>query len=273
MWKLFRQVRLKRQKLWRWQQQVTLESQCSLAIVSLVQGFADIIVSEANFFFKHIYYAILSIMNINLHILLASGTLKPFIKDIENSFNNTVSEVPKYLPIHDVDVIVYDNPEGTVPEQGIGGYTPNKNLVYISLDPSFVNLKESINSELKRTLAHEFHHTVRWINPGYGETLLDALITEGLADHFDLEIFPELLQPWSEAFNDNELKELMEKAKKEFNNTEYDHFAWFYGNEELGIPRWTGYSLGFKIVKDYLKKHPGQKPSKLYSAETNTFIE
>ncbi|HRN71145.1 MAG TPA: DUF2268 domain-containing putative Zn-dependent protease, partial [Candidatus Woesebacteria bacterium] len=192
---------------------------------------------------------------------------------IENNFNDTVSQVAKYLPIRDVDVIVYDNPEGTVPEQGIGGYTPNKNIMYISLDPSFINLKESINLELKRTLAHEFHHTVRWKNPGYGETLLDALITEGLADHFDIEVFNESPQPWSRAFTDSELNNLMKKAEKEFNNTDYDHSAWFYGNVELGIPRWAGYSLGFKMVKDYLAKHPDKKLSELYAAETNTFME
>lgn len=212
-------------------------------------------------------------MNINLHILLASGTLKSFIKDIENNFNNTVSQVSKYLPIRDVDIIVYDNPEGTVLGHGIGGYTPNKNLMYISLDSSFADLKESINSEFKHTLAHEFHHTARWQNPGYGETLLDAIITEGLADHFDLEVFKESPQPWSVAFSNDELNSLMKKAKKEFNNKEYDHFAWFYGNEALGIPRWAGYSLGFKIVKDYLLKHPDQKPSELCSAKTSTFME
>jgi uncharacterized protein YjaZ len=212
-------------------------------------------------------------MNIQLHLLLGSKRLVPFSNIIKDNFEKALPFITSKIPIIDVDVVIYDNPEGTVEEQGIGGYTPNAHLVYIPMNPEFPNLHNSINTELKRTLAHELHHALRWQNPGYGETLLDSLITEGLADHFDIEVFNQSPQPWSIAFSDSELSELMKQAEKDFQNKEYDHYAWFYGNEELKIPRWAGYSLGFKIVKDYLQKYPGKKPSQLYSATTNDFVK
>lgn len=212
-------------------------------------------------------------MNINLHLLLGTNRLNSYEKAIRTIFSETLSKIQEKMPIHDVDIVMYDNPEGTVPEQGIGGYTPNAHLIYISLDPTFPDLLKSINTELKRTLAHELHHTLRWENPGYGENLLDAIITEGLADHFDLEMFNESPQPWSVAFTEQELAKQLEKAKEEFENKDYDHFAWFYGNEELGIPRWIGYSLGYKLVKDYLEKHPNKKPSTLYNVKTSEFLK
>lgn len=211
-------------------------------------------------------------MNITLHLLVGSGALKPYEKHIETVFNNAIKKITSFLPVKNVDVIIYDNPEGVVPEQGIGGYCPNANTIYISLDPSFTHLKTSIDNELKRTLAHELHHTLRWQDPGYGETLLDAMITEGLADHFDLEVYKDNPQPWSIALSEEELKTMLKKAEKEFNNKEYDHFAWFFGNEELGIPRWTGYTIGFELVKKYLYKNPNKKPSQLYSTSTANFM-
>lgn len=211
-------------------------------------------------------------MNIQLHILSASGTLNPFIEDIEKNFNEGITKITTKIPARDVDVIFYDNPEGALEIDGIGGYTPNSHQIFISLNPNFKNLKETINIELKRTLAHELHHTLRWKKPGYGKTLLDALVTEGLADHFDIEVFGEKPQPWSVAFTLEELDKIRTKAEKEFNNKDYNHFAWFYGNEELGIPEWAGYSLGFQIIKDYLKRNPDKKPSQLYSAGTSEFI-
>ncbi len=46
--------------------------------------------------------------------------------------------------------------------------------------------------------------------------------------------------------------------------------AWFFGSDELGIPRWTGYSLGFKIVRGYLARNPGTKASALATAPPAT---
>jgi uncharacterized protein YjaZ len=211
-------------------------------------------------------------MSIQSHILLKSGRLSPFVKYIEKVISETVPLVQNKIPISDVDIVVYDNPLGAIPEIGIGGYTPGAHLIFISIDPSFEHLHTTINTQLNRTLAHELHHSLRWHNPGYGETLIDALVTEGLADHFDLEIFGGLPQPWSAALSGKEDKELMEKAKGEFSNKNYDYSSWFFGNEKLGIPRWTGYSLGYRIVEEYLKKHSKTKPSLLYAAKTREFI-
>ncbi|MFA9288450.1 MAG: DUF2268 domain-containing putative Zn-dependent protease [Weeksellaceae bacterium] len=212
-------------------------------------------------------------MNLHLHILSASGTLAPFIDSITENYNSALKVITDKIPVRNVDIVVYDNPEGTLEEDGLGGYTPNANQVFISVNPAFDKLNESIDKHLKRILAHELHHTLRWQNPGYGKTLFEALITEGLADHFDLELFNEEPEPWSNSFNKVELDKLMEKAMKELNNNTYNHFAWFYGDEDLNIPKWAGYSLGFKLVKDYLETHPEEKPSQLYSINANEFLK
>jgi uncharacterized protein YjaZ len=211
-------------------------------------------------------------MTIQTHILLGSRRLQPHAKDIDAAIVKALPFIEEKLPIKDIDIVVHDNPRGSVPELGIGGYTPNAHLVFISLDPSFPKIKESICIHLKHTLAHELHHTMRWRDPGYGITLVDALITEGLADCFDLEVFGGESPPWSRALSDEEFNRMIKKAQGELHNKKYDHSSWFYGNSNMGIPRWTGYSLGYKMIRDYLQKHPDKKPSLLYATKTDTFL-
>lgn len=211
-------------------------------------------------------------MTVNAHILLGKGCLIPHQDLIKKRFDELIPKVQKKLHLDNVDVVIYDNPEGAIPEIGIGGYAPNSHLIFVSLDPQFPDFQKTIDEELKRTIAHELHHILRWRGPGYGETLLEALITEGLADHFDMEINnisnPE---PWDVALNDQQIAEVEVKAWKEFGSKNYNHNEWFFGSKERDIPRWTGYTLGFKLVEDYLKKNPDKKPSQLYITPAEDF--
>ncbi len=212
-------------------------------------------------------------MNVNLHILNASGLLSSVTKQIEDEFAKSLIKISDKLPISDVDVAIYNNPRGTISELGIGGYTPNGHLVFVYLDSKFPNIKRVIKEQLKRTLAHELHHCLRWRNPGYGKTLLEALLTEGLADHFDLEVNGGDLEPWCTALNREEIVAFIKRAKIEYDNKSYDHRAWFFGSKEKSIPRWTGYALGFTLVENYLKANPDKKASKLYAIKAEEFVK
>ena len=210
-------------------------------------------------------------MTINLHILNARGTLTPYIKTIESIFNNTINKITKKVQISNIDIIIADNLDNTIPEIGIGGYVPNANLIYISLNPKHPRFKISLNEDLDRTLTHEIHHCIRWKSKNYGTSLLEAIIWEGLADHFEIEISNKKPEPWSIALSKKQIKIFLEKAKKEFSNKKYNHEAWFFGDKNKKIPRWTAYSLGFYLVDQYLKKYPQKKPSQLYNIEAKEF--
>jgi len=214
-------------------------------------------------------------MSINLHILNASGRLNDTSDQIEKEFHCAVDKISKTIPLSDTDIVIYDNPHGIIPELGIGGYTPSPHLVFIYIDPGFPNLSNMLSETFKRTLAHEMYHALRWKNPGYGKTLLEALITEGLADHFDIEVFGQLPHPWSRAVLYKEKKSLIDLVKKEYNNKcdRKVYKEWFLGWGSRGIPRWSGYTVGFEIVKKYLKTYKKSKPSTLYNKDTKDFID
>ena len=210
--------------------------------------------------------------SVHLHILSSSPQLKPYAGRLKKISEITLKRVGRLLPLTAIDVVLYENPDDAVAEVGgIGGYTPNAHTVLISLDPRNLNFKKAIESELFATLAHELHHAIRWRKPGYGTTLLEALITEGLADHFSIEAGAREIPPWSRALSAAERTKLLKRAKRFFSRS-YNHADWFFGSTENQIPRWTGYSLGYDLVGEYLKAHPNAKASSLVSTKASVIV-
>lgn len=210
-------------------------------------------------------------MNITIYILKATGNLKPFARDIKKYSEKAIKKVTEKIPISNVDIVFYDNSEGTIPEIGIGGYAPSPHLVLIALDPKFANFERTVSEEIERTIAHELYHCLRARGPGWGKSLLAAMVSEGLADHFDLEVNGGGPRLWDVALSDKQMFEWGEKAKKEYQNKNYTHNEWFFGSKDGTILRWAGYTLGFKMVGDYLARNPGLKPSKLYDIKVEKF--
>ena len=210
-------------------------------------------------------------MGINFHILKASGRLKPYIKDIKKVCKEAERKIFAEIPLSNVDVVIADDPYEVIPEIGIGAYTRTPNLITIYIDPEFPNFN-NFHLELMDIFAHELHHAARWQTVGYGKTLFEAIITEGLADHFANEVTERKdLHLWDKALNPQQIKDWLIKAEKEFYNKEYSHSDWFFGSKARGIPKWTAYSLGFYLVGNYLKKYPQMKASTLYKTKAEKF--
>ncbi len=210
-------------------------------------------------------------MSVNLYILKASGRLEKLEEKISVAFRAGVEQVQNKISLPNIDVIVDDNEQSAIPETGVGGSAPSAHLLYIHINPEFKEIENIIDSEIRSTLAHELHHCARWATCGYGATLLEALISEGLADHFDIEVNGGKPKPWSVAIQGEELSKLKEKAEEDFFNNNYNHTAWFFGSEKDAITRWSGYSLGYEIVGEYLKTN-NKKASQLVNENAVSFI-
>jgi hypothetical protein len=81
----------------------------------------------------------------------------------------------------------------------MGGYNPGPGEVLLYADPARPDLDSVLWSELLPQLAHEVHHAMRRRAMGYGTTLLQAAVSEGLADHFSLEASGGITRPWAVA--------------------------------------------------------------------------
>ena len=112
------------------------------------------------------------------------GELDTFVDLIAKSIATVLPAVEKELSAEQIDIIFVSAAALAIPEYGIGGNSPGPNHVYVSFDP---NSDKITQDGLNETLFHEIHHCMRWRNPGYGETLGEAMISEGLACLYEEE--------------------------------------------------------------------------------------
>jgi uncharacterized protein YjaZ len=190
---------------------------------------------------------------IHVHLLDAAGHLREYREEILERTHHTIAQVRALMPVEQVDVLILENPSWTIPSIGLGGLSANAHFVQVSLDPSHADFKQNLERELPPLLAHELHHAMRWHGPGPGETLLTALVMEGLAQAFELPFRNGQPPEWAILKDPSRMDELMNLARLEFDKA-YDHDVWFFGKDAPRIPTWTGYALGFEIVKNYLEK-------------------
>ena len=120
----------------------------------------------------------------------------------------------------------------------------------------FVLIFENLISE---NVVHEFCHAARWgKNDEWIKCLFDGLIFEGLAcvleaefvkDRSEKSLFIKTILERTDENNEKILEELRDQLDS--NHYNYDTI-FFNGNDKLS--RWSGYSLGYYLVKKYLEK-------------------
>lgn len=203
-------------------------------------------------------------MSISVHVLEADPALEPHASALAAAAGEALDRIGRRMPVSDVDVVIARNTAAVIPELGIGGFSPSAHLIYVSVDPEHAAFQQVIDVHLSRTLAHELHHCMRWRGPGYGNTLGEALVSEGLADHFDLEVHP-ASQPyhWTRALDADGLAATWQRARSVLWEEGYDHGYWFFNRADGGPPFHAGYALGFSLVRAYLRANPGLEPSGL----------
>ncbi len=210
-------------------------------------------------------------MNIPEHTVLVDRKLGEAKERLTSSILLTAAAINGLMPIPRLIIVVRHAPNKVIPEIGISGTAYDYNLIELDLDSGRIIEFESL--WLHRILTHELHHIVRMrmIQDPY-ETLLDAMITEGLADWFDVQTNSVVPPPWALALDDVALHSLLDRARNVFSSKNYNHNAWFFGEDLSTFPRWTGYAIGFHLVGKYLAKNPGLTAAQLVATPAKEFL-
>lgn len=180
--------------------------------------------------------------------------------EIKDTILAAVKEVESYafsrLKIDwDIDVVVSANAYSIIiPEDGVGGQTFASNFIVSALD-----LKTMSILRFKEMLAHELGHAARWgKNDEWMNTLFDGMISEGIATYFGTEFAKNNSEKqfFTRAIlerSDEENERILNELRGNLDDKNYDYNTIFFtGNNKL--PRWSGYSLGYYLVKKYLEK-------------------
>jgi uncharacterized protein YjaZ len=134
------------------------------------------------------------------------------------------------------------------------------------VDPNHTGgITATIQRELRATLFHEFHHLVRYATVGQSESLMDEVITEGMATVFERDaagasppwgMYPRNVMNWV-----TELSSLPPDA---------DRGYWLTKSHADGR-RWIGMRAGAYLV-DQAMRTTGQSSAELVSTSTEDII-
>lgn len=190
-------------------------------------------------------------MQWELHWLEAEGDRGPWRDHIAAEIEATRQLVARATTPPRLDILVQRPAGAVIPEIGMVGHAHGKKLFALTMDPDNPHFAAGLHDgTLRRQVAHEVHHCLRMAGPSYGWTLVDALVSEGLAGRFTGWLFGSPAEQWecatgAEALRAHAPDEAMLRA------TGYAHAGWFFGAGG-GRPRWLGYTPGYQIVGDWL---------------------
>ncbi|MGE8395678.1 hypothetical protein HFV04_026440 [Pseudomonas sp. BIGb0427] len=209
--------------------------------------------------------------NWTLHWLQASGDLSNWQSAITEQAVEAKNAIERLLPAPALDILVQALPGQVIPEVGLVGYAFRHNLFSLTVDPQNRNFAASLNNgTLLRQIIHEAHHCLRMAGPGYGHTLGEALVSEGLAGRFVSYLLGSEPEPWERAIG---LPDLLAAPpdNSQLARRDYDHAAWFFGTNS-DFPRWLGYSLGYQLADHWLAQSPAVNGEEWISVAADTVI-
>ncbi|WEL64059.1 DUF2268 domain-containing putative Zn-dependent protease [Pseudomonas sp. CBSPGW29] len=180
------------------------------------------------------------------------GGLAQFRAELIRECEVAYEAIAQMMPPPRLDILIQRLPGETLPELGLVGRAYRGTLFSMTLDPDNPNFLASLQrGALRRHVVHEVHHCLRMAGPGYGWTLGEAMISEGLAGQFVRRVLGSEPELWERALAPQELlsapvdRQLLEA-------TYYDHSEWFFGTGAR--PKWLGYTLGYQMVEAWLAK-------------------
>ena len=141
-------------------------------------------------------------------------------------------------------------------------------------------------SWLAYTAAHEYIHLVRnhlfprglsggrpvYLKTQEPETLLDAMVVEGIADVFAKQIYPQLQPCWLQTLDQVEEARIWPMVRRRLGVSDPNEVRRFVSGDGDRVPQWTGYCLGYSIVRSYLDLHPSARPANLLGMQASTIF-
>ncbi|HLG49222.1 MAG TPA: DUF2268 domain-containing putative Zn-dependent protease [Reyranella sp.] len=191
-------------------------------------------------------------------------SLTPWRAQILSEIEATRETIAALVPTPALSVELRHAPDWVIPEIGMCGFCTGAGTFKLSFDPANRQFALSLaDGTLRRQVAHEVHHCLRNAGPGYGRSLGEALVSEGLAGQFVNRLYGTPPEPWEKAVAPRDAWRFLPDDRS-LGLPMYDHNAWFYGTG--GYPRWLGYTLGYLLAGRWRALEPDANGERLVNA-------
>jgi len=176
--------------------------------------------------------------------------------EIKNIIQKTISRCYRELPHPQTPIFIFVFPWFPTKKslkifRGAFGTAPYVQTLHLFINPE--NLEKKA---LKELLAHEYNHLVfYYYHPKKEYTLLEHIVIEGLAENFREEIMGGKPAPWSLVISNRETGSQLKKIGNLLKTKSLKVYKEvFFGSQKY--KKWTGYSLGYQLIKEFRKNHP-----------------
>ncbi|WP_442797051.1 DUF2268 domain-containing putative Zn-dependent protease [Pantoea vagans] len=205
-----------------------------------------------------------------IHWLEASGDIEHYKSAIARAVEIACHHLSSVTPVPRLDILVHCVPETVIPETGFAGRAYSPALFGLAIDPANACLIQMLeDGTLVRQILHEVHHCIRMRGPGYGWTLGEALVSEGLAGQFVSWLLKTDAEPWERALAPAELQ-ANPVTLATLLSPHYDHSAWFFGTGDYR--RWYGYTLGYELVAAWCRSNTATATEKWFNVTANEVL-
>ena len=140
---------------------------------------------------------------------------------------------------------------------------------------------------LAYTACHEYIHLVRnylfprsmvngrmvYMKSEEPDTLLDAMLTEGVADAFAREIYPDRLPRWLTDLSPEDEAAVWPQIQRRLDITDPGEIRRYLFGDSDRVPLWSGHAVGHAIVRSYLRRHPKARPASLVGLQSRAIYE
>ena len=149
---------------------------------------------------------------------------------------------------------------------GVSGYTPDRNNILL-----FISAQKGWKTALKNTIAHEYAHTCAFANHKW-ISLLDSLIFEGIAENFRESIIGGKPARWSKALNKKQASVILMENIKNLNSINEKKYLQLFLGYNNKYKLWSGYSIGYQIVKSFIRKNNKLQWSEIVKLEPKEIL-
>ncbi|WP_404461265.1 DUF2268 domain-containing protein [Sutcliffiella horikoshii] len=138
---------------------------------------------------------------------------------------------------------------------GVVAFAADKDVMVLQIDP-----RKYTEKSIKQTIAHEFHHVVTMEVSDWSyrkQHLLDRVIMEGKADTFGKLVYEDYDVAWIEPLSPEATNKVWSFIEENKGSYEMEDVTTLHmGRPSSGIPKWSNYRIGYRIMEDFLEKNP-----------------
>ncbi|KPB03278.1 DUF2268 domain-containing protein [Bacillus sp. CHD6a] len=138
---------------------------------------------------------------------------------------------------------------------GVLAFAADKDVMVLQIDP-----RKYTEKSIKQTIAHEFHHVVTMEVSDWSfrkHHLLDRVIMEGKADTFGKMVYPDYDVAWIEPLSPESTNIVWSFIEENKGSYDMGNLTMLHmGHPSSGIPKWSNYRIGYRIMEDFLEGNP-----------------